>query len=493
MSKRNTVSTLLVVALLLVSLTVMVSADMIIGTEEMVLPTASNPYDYGFAPDGLRVFLYHGTEPFLTVDIDTSECVVDRLYVYNSVTESLSEICNQAVSAYTTTKDALYYITQSQELYKTDYVGQNQELLYVCEQGMLTDLDSYLSVLYFIENESQVIFLDTVTKEAQVMFSRENVDWAYLLSENELIVATTSEEYFLHEFTTKETTAISGMEANARINAAVLQWNNADEDEGNASLMAVFNSSIITQDNDIPLPLTEYPVSYYDANNFNHQKPVSWFHHNGLEGCTSGNCKRYAGTDECEGFARYAHDVYMHTVNNNIDYYAWLTERHSSDSYIFDASASKVQAFFNTLYTGAYVRYKTKTDYHSIVFVENDDYGVWVYECNQRYFDTLSADEIGNHNMDYFGCGVHLQYYTYDKISNQYLYVVHYVNHTFPDNGTREDNNYHIVECTDCGGYLRQRHTMTRLPTGRFRCFICGYISSLSDNTIQSFRENHIS
>lgn len=423
----------------------------------MVLPNDLNPYEYGSAPDGLYIFLYHGTAPYLDMDIDTSECVIDRLYMYDLTSDAVTEISDESVSAYTATKDTLYYITQAQVLYKTDYTGQTREQLYVCSQGTLKDLSSYLNTLYFIENDSEVIYLDTVTGQSQSVLQLDNLELVFLLSETELI-ATTEEGCSLYNFSTKETTLISELEAINEINKSVLRWNNMGEPD--ASVMAEFNPSSVTHSNDVSLPLTAYPADPYGNNGFYYGRPISWFHENGQEGCSNSNCKSYADTDECEGFARYAHDAYMHTVDNNIGYYAWLDENHSVlENHNFNNSRDTVKSFFNTLNTGAYVRYKTAGYYHSIVFVSRDNNGIWVYEGNQSYYENLTDEQKGNHPESYFDCGVHFQYYTYEAIAGNYLYAEHYVNHSFAAIPTCENGFYHKNICSSCDGYLQGRHT----------------------------------
>ncbi len=103
--------------------------------EDEVLPPAMNAYEYAKAPDGVYVFRYYGADPYADLNIDTSACVVDRLYVYHSATDSVVEIIAQAVSDYTCTQTALYYVTEEQKVYKTDYTGTNHEYLYQCYAG----------------------------------------------------------------------------------------------------------------------------------------------------------------------------------------------------------------------------------------------------------------------------------------------------------------------------------------------------------------------
>lgn len=335
MFKGKALVSLLLVLALVFSLTAAVAAIPPIDTEEMILPTTLNPNEYGTPPDGVEVFLYNGSAMNLSAEIDTSSCIADRLYVYDTAADSVTEVCSQTVSVYTATKDALFYITEEQILYKSDYAGQDQERLYICQQGALKNLDSYLTVLYFIENDSQVVLLDAVTGQAQVVLELEDLSWVHFLSETEMVAVTAAEAYFLYDFATKEMTQISSIQASNRITQSVLQWSNADEAEGpDASLMSVYNNTMDTQENDITFPLAEYPATVADngdAYDNYYSEPLSWFHENGQEGCltNNANCIVYGGSAECVGFARYAHDRYIHQVDWSLGYNEWPAARHA--------------------------------------------------------------------------------------------------------------------------------------------------------------------
>ena len=510
MFKKKTFVSLLLVLAIMFSLTAAVAVIPPLDTEEMILPSTSNPYEYGTSPDGVEVFLYTEAISSLFVDIDTSGCVVDRLYVYDTVADSVTEVCSHSVLEYTATKDALYYITEDQVLYKTDYAGQHQEQLYVCQQGALKALDSYLTGLYFVEDNCQVVLLDTVTLQAQVVMELDDLDWVYFLCETELVAATSDETHFLCNFAAKEMTQISSVEANNRINRSVLQWSTADGlDEPDASIMVVYNSSMDTQENDITFPLAEYYATPSDSEsvliNDYYIPPISWFHKNGQEGSWPGNntnCKCYGGSEYCTGFARYAHDAYIHQLDTTgaLNYNTWQTARHVStnNNYLYARNTSVgIKGFYDTLNTGAYVRYvkpldpnnivldengNPKREYHVHIYVYHNDYGVWVYESNQKYDNGDGTDWT----LENLCCGVFLQFYTYNVLSKRYETVEHYVKHTFTGTVSRDGTFYHTVNCADCDGYLRQTHNYMVLFDGRRRCEVCGYTTTSSDNTIQS-------
>ncbi len=342
-------------------------------------------------------------------------------------------------------------------IYKTDYTASNHIALYQCESEVIRDFSTYLEVFVFIDGEDNVVFVDSNTGEAAVVLTLDGLDWIFMLSESEIMAATMAGEHYIYDLNVRQFTVLgSEAEMNARINQAVLSASGRDT---TATTAAASTNSVTpkTQENNISFPLSEYPAIIYDKDevyNFNHQRPLSWFHVNGQEGCGNGNCDSYAGTGECEGFARYAHDAYLHIVDDTIGYSAWATTRHSVETdFRFDGSQAVYKTFFNNLNPGAYIRYGKDSDptpangVHSIVFVNIDEGGIWVYECNQAYDDDPSH-----------GCGVHYQYYTFERLARQYQYATSYVNHSFTGGITYRTSTTHAVACASCSGYLVESH-----------------------------------
>ena len=497
---RRTVVIILSIAILC-SLFIVVFAVTNSNTEDGTTSLAGNSFEYARVPDGLDVFIYHGYSPYSSPNLDTSECVLDRLYVYNSVENSLVTISEQAVAAYTYTQTALYYVTTEQKIYKTDYSGINHEHLYQCTQGDIDNLRSYFDTLYFIEDRSSVILLDVVSKTAQEIWTYENLSWAIMLNDDQLIATTTEEDDYLYDIPTNTATLISEIESTNLITAAVkgTSSNNA------RSTTAPNFAAMVTQENNV-----SFPVPGYDVVNYNSYptfvRPESWFHKNGQEGCGDydENCDRYSGSGECMGFAKYVHDVYAHMgddtyvdSNNNgiadgsenyLANKAWEDRTcmtyHRPPAEAFEdgtlpSSIDKkltprefediddITSFFGALNTGAYVRYGKYYDdgdtspedgCHSIVFIANDEDGIWVYECNQSYYNSLTPAEKAAHPKKYYGCGVFIQYYPYWEL-DKYRFVLNYVNHEYSDTWGYLDADYHSKNCTKCIGHVKKEHT----------------------------------
>lgn len=229
--------------------------------------------------------------------------------------------------------------------------------------------------------------------------------------------------------------------------------------------MPIFTVSSVSEAtyNDISIPLPEYPA--YTGQNWTMRIPTASSFQN-----KDGSCKSYGNSNECDGFARYAHDRYWHMDASNWgktwskssgDYHDGIDWDNSIEANRATEKA-KVVAFFESLSVGAFVRYGKDDDVspgdgaHSIFFNGNDENGIWVYECNQ---DAFLDNDPSTH------CGVGYQYCTFDHIYTEYDYVFYYVDHAL-DTPVFESVTYHTVDCANCAGYLRQTHSASEQKTG---------------------------
>ena len=237
--------------------------------------------------------------------------------------------------------------------------------------------------------------------------------------------------------------------------------------------------------NDITFPLDDYPA-VAEVGGFVPSEVLSRFRFDD-ENKTP---KEYANSNECDGFAKLAHDSFWHICDEDRDGPSWeINGANTADvkgntqstriqwynSTAEDGIYMSVEQFYRHLGRGSFVRYVSRTDdtpqdgTHSLVFDEFvEGLGVWVYEAHM--------------DGDY---GVGYQLYPFDVISGNYKYILYYVEHTLSTEAY-DDGLYHRVYCANCDGYLRQAHNYMTLFDGRKRCKDCGHISSISDNTIQS-------
>ena len=473
---------MIMVLMLMSSLVIAVFAIPPIDMEDNVTLSNVNPHEYSTIPEEIYPFIYRGTAPYLSVDIDTSACVLNRLYVYNETDNSVAEISELSVTEYTATMDALFYVTESNEIYKSDYTGQCAEFIYRGESGAVENMECYYDMFVFTQDDD-IILMDLSTQATQILWTCSDIDYFFILSDTELLIVTTFEEFYIYNILIGEPRAVDAEEFNYRLDQ--LQSNAENVQNSDASVMIVYPGGLEYYKNDVSFPLPEYPVNYKAEakyKNYHYPDPARWFHTNTqLEGCSQSNCARYAGAGECMGFARYAHDVYNHmldytiTDSNPDQWYVGKNMHHAVQDedgnwifpHYFENTEKNVRDFFAGLETGNYVRYGHYDDgdiedgIHSMVLVGKDSLGIWVYECNQNYYKDLDPDRIDGRSKSFFGCGVHLQYHTYEVLAGRYDFVVKYTDHAYDEAPVYDSATYHKVGCTCCVGYLRQTHEGT--------------------------------
>lgn len=109
MTNTKRIVVMMMLFVILSSLLVVVYANPPLETEEIDFISYNNPHDYATVPEGLYVFIYQGTAPYLSVEIDTATCIEGRLYVFDSNNEIVTEISDETVMNYTCNLDALFF------------------------------------------------------------------------------------------------------------------------------------------------------------------------------------------------------------------------------------------------------------------------------------------------------------------------------------------------------------------------------------------------
>lgn len=237
-----------------------------------------------------------------------------------------------------------------------------------------------------------------------------------------------------------------------------------------------------TYANDISIPLSEYPTHPYGTNGTMQVPTASRFHN------ADGSCKSYGNSNQCDGFARYAHDRFWHKDSSYWGSTWTTTHADYQSGFAFsgkttEAKILSVKTFFSGLHRGAFIRYNTSSGWQHSVFFDNiDSEGIWVYECNQDYYYDSDA---GLH------CGVSYHKYTFDFILSRYPSVAYYVEHTLDDpvayNATR-----HKVDCENCNGYLLLEHNFSQQGSNfgtQMVCDDCGYVGMMINSTDPELKE----
>ena len=416
-------------------------ADGSMSSEEINLEKTGSSNEalaYGMAPDHLFPFVFNGSSPYFHNELDTTGCELGRVYVHNQNTDEIVPIGTDTVTVFAATKDALFYVTTEQELVQTDYTGTVFTTLYKAEAGAISSINVFWDTLYFLESGNRVILLDTTTGNAQTVLLREGIDGIFMYADEGMMCYMIDGSCVALNLATGE--AVTCANENE---AYMIIYTHITPDEDEAA--AHTNSLSLEYVNDVAIPLTEYPATSDSGNSgYTYLTPSCYFHTDKLNpACSSTNCKRYAGAGECDGFARYAHDKFLHIYNSNKTNDDWY-ENHLNHTDQRFSSVDTVKNYFQGLSRGAFVRYGKDSDTsgsegcHSIFLDKYTSSGIWVYECNQ-----------GDAN-----CGIFYKFYTFAHLQARYNFVAITLTHSFGN--IVQGTAYRYQYCTQCSGYLRQ-------------------------------------
>lgn len=416
---------------------------------------------YGLPPDNLHPFVYSGQRPFAEMGVDTSLCKVGALYVYNAVSDTVAEIYDGNTTTYASTKDHLFFVTENQTIIQTDYTCSDLSEIYSATRGEVTVMIAFGEYLYFVEGEQHIVVIDVPEISAATVLTAESVLSAYMFDIDKMIWRDGNGNPNYLNLTTGVSTALENeYEANCLIETYM-----RPAVDGNVVL---YSTSEEEDDyNDVLFPLEEYRAPF-EIGGWAPEEVKSYFLNE------DGSYRWYAGSYQCDGFAKYAHDRFWHfdtdgrtspswqingTSSTTDDYTGASPAEIANQSFTMGShpemttfnSAADVRAFFTSLDRGSFVRYVSRDDEtpyngnHSIAFdrLSDDGTGIIVYECNQD----------GN-------CGVGYQQYTFAQICSNYIYVLYYVEHDL-ESPAYENTSTHTVPCANCDGFLRQNHTGT--------------------------------
>ena len=411
---------------------------------------------YAMSPDHLYPFIYDGTPPSTWRQIDTSDCVVGRLYVYDETTGDVLPIGNQVISTFVATKDYLYFVTSEQAIIQSDYTGTNLENIYLARQGNITMINAFGYDVYFVEDGSRVVILDVINKRIHAMVPGDSVVSAYMLDTGKLVWYDESGRGTYYDIVSQTSTTLKNEDEEMALISSIIMPETLGNTESIQSSNVVNYVGQPDAYNDIAFPLADYPATTgtgYTPPEIRSRFLDDWEYGDPVP--TTLVKTEYASSKECDGFAKYAHDAFWHIADWNRTDPSWDNgNTYTGDYYgagFTWTSKQEMIDFFEGLSRGSFVRYTSKKDYakgaqsgsHSYVFdgIDDDGLGTWHYECNQDY-----------------KCGVGYQYYTFDLYFCKNQFIYEYVEHT-PGTKSVQSTARHKTACTKCAGYLLQTHT----------------------------------
>lgn len=401
--------------------------------------------EYALPPDHLYPFIYDGTPPSTWREIDTSNCKIGCLYVYDENTKEVCAIGSHTIITHASTKDHIFYITDNQMIYQTDYTGSYFTLIYQSDLGNIDMLQTFGNFLYFVEKERGIIVFDINAQAIHAFFANDSVTSAYMFDDTKLIWWDANELPYYFDTVSKQNVELANdNEVSNLIKPYILPISTNGDMMVQSS--AVINNVGVPDDyNNIAFPLVGYEA-VPERKGYEPTVVLKKFKN------ADGTKKCYASSYECDGFAKYAHDVFWHIEDWSRTVPSWdlgntnTADYHSNISWNSQADMIDI---FEGLSRGAFVRYVSKQDAtpdngtHSYVFdgIDSDNLGMWHYECNQD-----------------FDCGIGYQYYTFSLYYSKNKKILYYVDHEVSTNSSCANATYHKLECANCNGYLLREH-----------------------------------
>lgn len=458
---------ILALFLCFILISVSISATEVSGVCDSSSSFKSPDKDYSVAPDPLYPFIYdeEWDNKWLGKVLGEKISMLNPgyLYIANLDTLDVEQAFTEAVVDFECSSEFIYAVTATNLLFKLDYLGQSHTLLYTAVSGELGALEYQDYLLYFVDG-SKVILMDTRSGMYKEVFEREGIaEISEYQSGHLLLTDSTGGRFEYNIVENRFTNYLSEDEVEKLWDSQIMNF--------------VVPSSVLTGrilESDIfplalpntyvSLPLTAYPAG-------------SYFTTDGLPCVNHNRCKYYASTNQCDGFARYANEIYYHVPGNAYSApYSVSGDRQSSYSKYeaFGSEETSLYQFFNLLERGAYVRVSkrdavadntwpyTGQGSHSFVYISHDRGGAVLYEAN--------LDDQ---------CGVSYGYRDYETLLEHYPYFIGWVNHN--QDGAVEntsDSRYHRVRCSHSGciAYIIERHTYTSNGNA-FECIFCGDVT----------------
>lgn len=403
--------------------------------------------DIGIAPENYLPFIYVENYPFSDV-IDCSRCQPGYLYVADLATHTVTLVVEEPVSSFTETTDYLFYVSQDNQIMRTDYVGETHDMIYTAQYGDLSSIEYYNNHLYFLDADYAVDFALS-TNDTAIMIEVENAASIVPNGEGTFYIRNDAAEIFDFDVKTKKIARVMDEDWCESAISPLAKWDVLQNSEEQDEIRAALPIGPYYR-----LPLPEYPTG-------------SYFTNDGTPCVNHNNCRRYACTNQCDGFARYVHEKYNHKLGS-----AWSApyepagDTSTAKKYYRFTSDSELRLYFSTLSKSAYVRMSKDNaandsngdGSHSFVYIYHSTNGAYLYEANRDN-----------------KCGVQYHFRTFTDIRGAYPYGFKHVSHHYAKTGVNVSTDYHRVACTTsgCTAYIIDLHTNVSTPTGHI-CKVCG-------------------
>ena len=430
-------------------------------SEIYLLSSNQHKADIGIAPRPYLPFIYSAEETYAWLGEEVSNEIRDLdegyLYVLNEETKQFTKILNRTAHSFAESNDYLFVATDEQEIVRTNYLGLEPTVIYKATFGDLAALNYNNAILCFSDG-NMIIQLDTITGVAVELLAMDRVTYVYPYEDGHMLLRNEDDVMFHYDIEKEQLTDLQyDYESSSLLRDSSIPVISSSSD------MLTVNSEgsilmTITDPEFVSLPMAAFPHG-------------SYFTRTGTACINHNNCRQYAYTNQCDGFARYVSEHYYHVSGgaNTAPYFDYDDTWSDYPQYYQFSSTSNLRSFFDELHKGVYVRVSSKSKAndtkgqgtHSYVYVAHDNLGAILYEAN------LDAQ-----------CGVTYSYHYYSDLLSDYPYFFGWVNHNREGTASHRDETYHKICCgnSGCAAYVIEEHTYI-YSAGVYECSGCGYMT----------------
>lgn len=429
----------------------------------------SNIADSDVAPDPYYPFIYDPEWNYAWLGESLADAIAELypgyLYVANINTKSVELLLDTPVVDYECNTESIFAVTESNQIIRTDYLGSSDTVIYESASGDIKALEYENHTLYFADG-NRVLSMCIQSQNTETILILDNVIYIFPYHTDKLLLKDDAANVYTYDVLTGILSVVEDECATDELLNSTIQTITHIDYDSEAHLASTDSFDIAMSVMQPSLPMESYEVGDFFTTTGN-----ACINHN--------SCKRYASTNQCDGFARYVNEHYYHVEGST-----WSTPYSVPGD--VNAPYSKYQAFtntttlyqfFNNLTRGAYVRVSKRNEEqdavpphtsqgsHSYVYVSHDSNGAVLYEAN-----------LNN------TCEVNYGYRTFDELLSRYPYFFGWVNHTPAGRYALGNSDYHKEYCSHdgCSAYIFKAHTYIEISTG-YKCYYCGHLTKTTN------------
>lgn len=169
-------------------------------------------------------------------------------------THTVTLVLEEPVSSFTETTDYLFYISQDNQIIRTDYAGETHDIIYTAQYGDLSSIEYYNNHLYFLDADYAVDFALS-TNDTAIMIELEDAASIVPNGEGTFYIRNDAAEIFDFDVKTQKMARVIDEDLCASAISPLANWDGLQNSEEQDEIRAALPTGPYYS-----LPLPEYPA-----------------------------------------------------------------------------------------------------------------------------------------------------------------------------------------------------------------------------------------